>query len=281
MFASLADAHNQRALAAMAADSEWHTARLRSVSGWCASGWLQAIPCMQPLYMPPEEFRTACKLRLGMIHPQVSPIATCMCGASPDLFGTHYMACKIGNQRSIRHDHVAATLKQMLLALGHVARVNGLQDLLPVGPAGEARVVDVYGAAGPLMAKAVAIDVAVVHPVCDSYVKAAAATSRATAAGREEIKMAKYGQACDNVGISFIPAVFESYGTAGEIFEGWFKKVMKAKDKIDKEMGSNKVSWTAHTSGAYWQQRLSVALQRGNAKMVHRRGARDSTDDTA
>ena len=54
-----------------------------------------------------------------------------------------------------------------------------------------------------------------------------------------------------------------------------------AKDKMDKEMGSNKVSWTAHTSGAYWQQRLSVALQRGNAKMVHRRGARDSTEDTA
>ena len=51
---------------------------------------------------------------------------------------------------------------------------------------------------------------------------------------------------------------------------------MKAKDKMDKASGTPGVSWTAHTSSAFWQQRISIALQKGNARIIHRRGARDN-----
>ena len=52
---------------------------------------------------------------------------------------------------------------------------------------------------------------------------------------------------------------------------------MKAKDKIDKASGEQ-VSWTAHTTSAYWQQRISISLQIGNARLIHRRGVRDGSD---
>ena len=74
--------------------------------------------------------------------------------------------------------------------------------------------------------------------------------------------------------------MFETHGSAGELFEKWFKVVMKKKEQLDKAAGATAVSWTAHTSSACWQQRLSIALQKGNARITHRRGARDNTSNT-
>jgi hypothetical protein len=166
----------------------------------------------------------------------------------------------------------------MLSALGHVSRMVGLHDLLPNAPDGTRTVIDVYGAAGPVMSKAVGFDVAVTHPCAPSYIVGSSTRQRYAAEAREAIKLAKYDAACESVGITFVPAVFESFGVAGKLFEEWFKDTMKAKDKADKAAGV-RVSWTAHTTSAFWQQRISVALQVGNARMIHRCGARDSTVD--
>ena len=75
---------------------------------------------------------------------------------------------------------------------------------------------------------------------------------------------------------SNVPAVFETFGAACEGFEKWFKDTMKRKDKEDKATGAVPVSWTAHTTSSYWQQRISIALQVGNARVIHRRAARDN-----
>ena len=72
---------------------------------------------------------------------------------------------------------------------------------------------------------------------------------------------------------------YMTYGKPGEQLEKWFKNEVKEMGKEadadirDQEGGS----WTADTFGAFWKQRFSVALQKGNAHMICMRGARDST----
>ena len=127
------------------------------------------------------------------------------------------------------------------------------------------------------MAKAVVMDISITHPCAASFLTDAAAAEGAAARQREQKKMAKYGQAADAAGFRMVPAVFETFGTAGPLFKAYFKEVTKPKQNRrslgDEEGGE---SWAANTFAAFWQQRISVALQRGNSDVIVQRAIRDA-----
>ena len=98
----------------------------------------------------------------------------------------------------------------------------------------------------------------------------------------------KYGPACSSVAIEFAPAVFEAFGACGPAFAGLFKpQVAWAETRAGgyDPMGG----FTAPTFSSWWQQRVSVASQLGNARCViarakrgmPRHGVLDGHDDTS
>ena len=117
------------------------------------------------------------------------------------------------------------------------------------------------------------LDISITHPAAAAYVQDAAATDGATAAKREGSKTVKYKVAATSVGLTFIPAVLESYGRTGLLFKQWFmEKVALAEDELPPGWDSN---WACRTFSAHFQQRIAVALQRGNAEVVLKRARRD------
>ena len=57
------------------------------------------------------------------------------------------------------------------------------------------------------------------------------------------------------------------------MFRTWFAdKVSEAEDQLPANWDTN---WSARTFSAHFQQRISVALQRGNAEIILRRSGRD------
>jgi hypothetical protein len=145
---------------------------------------------------------------------------------------------------------------------------------IPLSASGAKLVLDVYGSGGGPHAASVGIDVAVTHPCAASYVAAAAREALGCAALREGFKVGKYRPACSTVGIQFVPAVFETFGSCGAQFEEWFRSQVAW---MSERVGDRDAlgGFTAATFSSWWQQRISVALQLGNARCIIERARRD------
>ena len=81
-------------------------ARLHSVTGPGASGWLTAVPSSATLHIPPSDFRFACRFRLGLQQPCCLALggAECGCGRAVDVRGYHLLTCGTGPERTLKHD---------------------------------------------------------------------------------------------------------------------------------------------------------------------------------
>ena len=231
-----------------------------------ASAWLQAMPSERCFELPTPVFQAAVKLRLGMaVLPREQ---RCMCGRDAGPQPDHYLVCKYGHHRSLRHDQVAIQIKQLHTALGKVARVTGLDAVLPDASNGAHLIPDVYC---PELAQVV--DVSITFPGAAAYVAGAASEDGWAAQVRETGKVTKYRASAASVGLAFHPAVFETFGRAGLLFKAWFgDMVAEAEDRLPDGWSTN---WSARTFSAHFQQRISVALQRGNAEVVLQRARRD------
>ena len=158
--------------------------------------------------------------------------------------------------------------------MSHVAHDAGLDGHLPPPRSGAKLVLDVCGSGGGPRSASVGLDIAVTHPCAASYVTSAAREALACATQREGFKTGKYGPACSSVAIEFVPAVFETYGACGPAFAEFFKsQVAWMEERVGDydAMGG----FTASTFSSWWQQRISVALQLGNARCIIERARRD------
>ena len=170
--------------------------------------------------------------------------------------------------RSLKHDQVPIQIRNVYTALGRVSRVTGLDSVLPDAANGNKLIPDVY-----CPQDAEVIDVSITFPCAQAYVQEAATTDGSAAQKRETGKTKKYKTVATTAGLKFAPAVFETYGRAGQMFRTWFAdKVSEAEDQLPANWDTN---WSARTFSAHFQQRLSVALQRGNAQVIRHRSRRD------
>jgi hypothetical protein len=150
-----------------------------------ASAWLQAVPSQACFRLPTDAYQAAVKLRLGMaILPREQ---RCMCGRDAGPHPDHYLICKYGHHRSLRHDQVATQLREIYTALGRTARVTGLDGILPDAANGKQLIPDVYC---PQMQQV--LDVSITFPSAQAYVASAAKEDGWSSKHRETEKVGKY-----------------------------------------------------------------------------------------
>jgi hypothetical protein len=254
-----------------------------SLKGYGASAWLTAIPKL-PLYqLEPAEFRTALRFRLGMEQPAIFTSCPCACGhcPTPDAQGNHYVCCtRKGNHIKTRHDRIVMHFAQMLRTAGAITRTTGLSDTLAHrdGRTGRKLVPDAVALTWEDDGRDTCFDLAVTHPAAASYVHNASTSSLHSADLRETMKNNKYLDACRCEGMAFQPLVLETYGAVGQGAEKTIKKaVALIKTKLPEDalskLGVN--TWTASSFHLHFLQRIAIALQRGNAKCILKRAARD------
>jgi hypothetical protein len=116
------------------------------------------------------------------------------------------------------------------------------------------------------------------YPGATSHVRAAAKEPLCTAANKEEQKKQKYTEAANAEGMAFRPFVLETYGAFGKEAQQIVKQAVKEMaDKLppDTLTKAGLSTWTAASFRTHYLQRISICLQKGNAKAIIKRAQRD------
>ena len=225
-------------------------ARLTAVVGPCAGAWLEATPIAAlGTRLDDEAVRIAISLRLGctVVVPH-----TCKCATAVLQDGLHGLDCnKCPGGRNARHSELNALVHRSLSAAGRpsileprgMAREDGRQpDGLTLFP---------WHRGKPLV-----WDVTCVSTLAPSHVQQSITQPGAAAAHAEDRKRTKYSDLATNY--HFTPLGFETIGH-------WGPSTIEFVGELGRLL--------AHTTGeprstAFLRQRLSVAIQRGNAAAV-------------
>jgi hypothetical protein len=119
----------------------------------------------------------------------------------------------------------------------------------------------------------VGVDFAICNPCATTYLQAAKNKELAAAVARCGGKTGKYDLPCKAHDIEFRPAVIELYGAMSQHMEGL---ISHSAQLLEDSLPEDTVTtWTADSFSAFHQQRISIALQKANAKAIRLRAARD------
>jgi hypothetical protein len=233
----------------LAAADQTGRARLLAGSSLSAGAWLQALPSASlGLRLSDEETRIATGLRLG------APIVrrhSCVCGAPVASNGHHGLACRLSGGRHLRH-----SLANDVIARAF-ASADVPVDLEPVGllrddgkrPDGVTRLPWAHGR--PLVWDFTCPDTLAPSHIIQSSLAAGSAASRA-----ESSKASKYQGL--GTGVSFCPFAVETMGT-------WGPSALDLSSALGARLA--RVSGDRRAT-SFLRQRLSIAIQRGNAAAV-------------
>lgn len=227
----------------------FNTARLHGVACPGAGSWLNAFPSSSlALLLSAEEFRIASALRLGA---PVSSAHTCVCGTVADKFGMHALICPRLNSRHARHTECNAVLRRAFSSARTPTTLEPTGLLRNDGrrPDGVTLVPWECG-------RSLAWDFTCVHRLAASYAIPASVPGSNVARDAEERKRAHYRDLPHNVHLE--PIAIETLGGFGDSTVA-FLRCLGARI-------------SSHTSDAretsFLHQRLSIAVQRGNAACV-------------
>ena len=224
-------------------------ARLLAVKAEGSGAWLQALPSSSlGLRLGDEELRIAVGLRLGA--PLVRP-HTCCCGQPVATNGHHGLACRRSAGRHVRHRlandviarafrsaEVPADLEPQGLLRGDGKRPDGA-TLIPWS-----------------RGKHAVWDFTCPDTLAPSHLAQTSLAAGSAAQAAEAAKRLKYAGL--GTGYSFHPVAIETLGAYGK----------DASDLVS-ELGGRLTALTGDPrSLAFLRQRLSIALQRGNAAAI-------------
>jgi hypothetical protein len=263
------------------AEAQRAVARLHSVTGPGAAGWLTALPLTPALTFTPGEFKFACRFRLGLSQPACRDLGggACVCGQPVDPSGTHLLVCSTGPERTLRHDCLRDTVASCLFSraripyqrevlLGHAGvAAGGLQqrmDLVAYPPAGKVQHIDFF----------------VTLATSTSHAAKAAKTPGAAVADGEQDKVRKYGEAVAAAGGELRPFGVEAHGRLGETARRVVAELCRV--QVEKTVGGR--LGEGEGGGVFGQlvgravnrayQEISCTVQRQNARQVMGRVAR-------
>jgi hypothetical protein len=239
------------------ATSEAERARLLAVSSESASDWLHAIPIPSlGLHLDPMNLHINCGLRLGspICHPH-----ECNCGEMVERNGRHGLACKLARGRKTRHEEVNQLIKRGL----DQAKVPSSLEPVGLSRLGDGRRPDGVTYTSWKNGKCLIWDFTCADTLCKSYVKKASKEVGSAAATREDKKVIKYSNLSD---YHFVPVGIETYGTYGPQA---MKLITKIGKKIQEATGEKRSTF-------YLKQRISIAIQKGNAQCVRGCHKKDS-----
>ena len=226
-------------------------ARLLAVSVPESGAWLHALPISTlGLRMDDSTIRIAVGLRLGL--PLSQPHTCHHCGAAVDKFAIHPLSCKRSEGRHFRHSNVNSIIHRAFTTAAIPARLEplGLSQTDGKRPDGVTVVPWERG-------KCVVWDFTCPDTLARLYRAAAVSAPGTVAAQAENRKIAKYSR-LDRSLYMFVPIAIETMGTFGE-----------RSLKFIKDLGKRIAFQTGDPlSRSYLFQRLSVAVQRGNAASI-------------
>jgi hypothetical protein len=233
-------------------------ARLLSASQPSASIWLTTLPEEDKLVLSNHDFCAAIRHRLAISSARCE--STCQCDPSqgPVVPSQHPHVCLRlkKEETNQRHEKIVKTLADLCTLAGvshsfscHLIRPARREeekenlirpDLYVYLPNGETAM----------------IDVSVVFPAGATYVnnKGSAVKSLAAANDRAKEKVRKYGELANLNRMKFVPFILESFGAIGKEAKQFISSLVE--DLPEKNQ-----------LYAYCLRRLSIALQRGNARM--------------
>lgn len=234
----------------MVGASEEDRVRLEHVAQPESGAWVEALP--SPLLgtiLNNEETRIAVSLRLGLTVHDTYP---CKCGRVVDLRGHHALSCvssgsgKIGRHAAV-NDLVLRGFRQAGLPASPEPR--GMSAVDGKRPDGKTHAPLTHG-------KCVVWDVTIRDTYASSYREMVALSVGSLAAKAESEKRAKYSHLEKDY--RFIPFVIETSGV-------WGKDAIQ----LIRELGRRIALDTGETRAtAFLRQRISLAVQRGNAHMI-------------
>ena len=225
-------------------------ARLLATGRKESGAWLNALPVSTlGLRMDDETARVAVGLRLGT--PLCRPHECSNCGTMVDDLATHGLSCRFSEGRHPRHAAVNCIIQRALTSAKVPSRLEptGLYRSDGKRPDGCSILPWKSG-------KVLVWDATCPDTYAPSHVSAAAREAGAVAAQAEHLKIAKYCHLESSH--HFVPFAVETSGVLGQA----------ALDLVD-DIGRRLHRMTGEPrSKEYLLQRLSIAIQRGNAAAV-------------
>ena len=159
-----------------------------------------------------------------------------------------------------RHDNLRRTLRDMATTAGLIAEEEprGLPGFGQGG--GDLLVHDIHPG------QAIVADVCVVSEHVDALAETASCRAGHAAKLAENRKRQKYGPACQQLGLGFLPLAIESDGAFGKGLQDFIARC----NSIAHGTSIAGTTWAASSFSSYWRQRISVCHRRGTARAVQR-----------
>jgi hypothetical protein len=241
--------NRKREVVISAAQSQAGLARLIAAAAPHSGDFLHAVPCSSVgTRLDDTSLRIAVSLRLGAI---ICAPHTCVCGQSVDSSGTHGLACRKSAGRLMRHNAINDLIKRALTSANvpallepkSLCRDDGKRpDGLSVLPWANGR--------------CLVWDFTCPDTLAVSHLNRAVLSPSAVANDAEHRKTMKYRSLASLY--RFTPIAVETLGALGDEASAFFG-----------DLGRRIASVTAEPrSSQFLMQRLSVALQRGNAACI-------------
>ena len=114
--------------------------------------------------------------------------------------------------------------------------------------------------------QAIVADVCVVSEHVDALAETASCRAGHAAKLAENRKRQKYGPACQQLGLGFLPLAIESDGAFGKGLQDFIARC----NSIAHGTSIAGTTWAASSFSSYWRQRISVCHRRGTARAVQR-----------
>jgi hypothetical protein len=231
------------------ATTQHDKARLLASSRKEAGAWLSALPCPSlGLTLDNSSLRIAVGLRLGspLCHPH-----TCVCGEPVNNRGTHGLSCVKKGGTFSRHSALNEIIRQAF------SKVNVPTILEPPGMfRTDGKRADGLTLAPWSHGKSLVWDATCSDTLCKSYVSLTSRTAGAAAAKAENKKRALYSQLPTQY--TLCPFAVETLGSFGD-------DAMQ----LVRELGARLRQSSGDAREKTWlTQRISVAIQRGNAASI-------------
>ena len=226
--------------------SDVDKARYLAIQEKEASSWLKALPSANiGTLMDDSTFKVAIALRLGckLCQPH-----SCVCGSTVDTYGHHALSCIKSPGRFSRHFMINDIIKRALVSAGipSILEPTGLSRSDGRRPDGLTLIPWTNG-------KSLLWDATCVDTVAPSHVPNTSLIAGSAAESAVVLKRNKYKSLLESY--VFVAFAVETFGSWS-----WDAK------KIVREIGHKIQSCNGdRRSTAYLQQRISIAIQRGNA----------------
>ena len=224
-------------------------ARLLSVTTKEAGVWLNALPSTTlGIRLDNDSLRIAVALRLGaaICSPHV-----CQCGQEVDTFGLHGLSCQRSSGRRSRHEALNEIIRRALVSAGVPSILEPPGTSRDDGKRPDGMSLIPWKEGKSLVWDATCVDTLATSHVPITSVEAGAAAKRA-----EYRKLNKYQSLATN--FIFVAFGVETLGAWGPAAKSLVKEIgLRLGDKTEEIR-----------SGQFLQQRISIAIQRGNAASI-------------